>query len=275
MAWELYQKGLPKVKIAQDLEKNRDTILEWIKGIERYGLIPFLESYEKSKKGERSKRQLDPILKRKIWDIREREENCCGEKIQYFLRKEYGLKIAVSTIYVALNEKYKLRHKKKKNIQRGEVPKALKPREVIQMDTVMFGEIFAFTSVDIYSREADVWITPSITASYGAQFLDLSMRRRFNGFSELIQTDGGSEFENEFKNKVTNYCNKHRVARPYKKNEQAFIESFNKTLRMECLGWNKYRLKDLNMCQERVESFLKRYHYHRPHMGLGMRPPLS
>ncbi|MBI3619739.1 transposase, partial [Candidatus Roizmanbacteria bacterium] len=28
-------------------------------------------------------------------------------------------------------------------------------------------------------------------------------------------------------------------------------------------------------CQTMVESFLQRYHYHRPHMSLNMKPPLS
>ena len=53
--------------------------------------------------------------------------------------------------------------------------------------------------------------------------------------------------------------------------EQAYIESFNRTMRKECLGWNKYHLRDLKKCTEIVELFLKRYHYHRPHMGSGMR----
>jgi transposase len=273
--WELYQQKIPKSHIAKHLSIHRETVGIWTKEIDKIGLEAFLDNYLKAKKGERQKRQLDPILKRRIWEIREREEQCCGEKIQYFLKKEYGLKIATSTIYIALNEKYKLRSKWKKNGIRGELPKAEGPREVIQMDTVDFGEIFAFTGVDIFSREVDVLITSSITSSYGSQFLDFSMARRFNGFSKLIQTDGGSEFEAEFKLNVINYCETHRIARPYKKNEQAYIESFNRTLRKECLGWRKYRLNELAYAQNQVEIFLKRYHYHRPHMGLGMKPPLT
>ena len=60
----------------------------------------------------------------------------------------------------------------------------------------------------------------------------------------------------------------------YRKNEQSYIESFNRTVRKECLGWQNYRLKDLPECQKMVELFLERYHYHRPHMGLRMRTPL-
>ncbi|MBI5452441.1 transposase, partial [Candidatus Gottesmanbacteria bacterium] len=67
-----------------------------------------------------------------------------------------------------------------------------------------------------------------------------------------------------------------RVARPYRKNEQSYIESFNRSFRQECQGWTKYRHYQLPYCQEMVESILRRYHYHRPHMGRGMnmKPPL-
>lgn len=273
-AWELNQQGLTNISIANHLKLHRETIGKWINGIKTLGLEEFLETYVEAKKGKRQKRQLDPIIKRKIWSIRERERHCCGEKIQYFLEKETGIRMAVSTIYVALGEKYELRSKWKKNKARGDVPKAEKPREVIQMDTVDFGEVFAFTAVDIFSREVDVLMTPAITSLYGAKFLEIAMPRRFNSFTELIQTDGGSEFEDAFTKSVNNYCNIHRVARPYKKNEQAYIESFNRTLRKECLGWRKYQENELKYTQEEVEIFLKRYHYHRPHMGLGMRPPL-
>ncbi len=105
--------------------------------------------------------------------------------------------------------------------------------------------------------------------------LPQSMRRRFDGHVHLIQTDGGPEFKADFLTNVPMFCHRHRIARPYRKNEQSYIESFNRTVRKECLGWNNYRLRDLKECTEMVESFLKRYHYHRPHMGLGMRPPLT
>ena len=90
----------------------------------------------------------------------------------------------------------------------------------------------------------------------------------------LLQTDGGPEFKAEFKSKVNTFCSRHRIARPYRKNEQSYIESFNRTVRKECLGWQNYHLKDLPECQKMVELFLERYHYHRPHMGLGMKTPL-
>lgn len=273
ITWELFEQGLPKSHIAGQLKVHRETVHLWIKGIleNEEGLLGFLDQYTKAKKGKRVKRQVDPILKRRVWMIREREHDCCGQKIQYFLKKEYGIKPAVSKIYEILGEKYKLRSKLKKNQLSGAVPVALKPREVIQMDSIDFGQVFAFTGIDIFSKEADVFLAPELTARFGYQFLKQSMERRFNNFSELIQTDGGSEF----KRHVLEYTKRHRISHPYKKNEQSYIESFNRTLRKECLGWVKYKPKEISELTNYVENFLLRYHYHRPHIGLGMKPPLE
>lgn len=275
LAWELYRSNIPQLQIARDIHKNRDTIHLWIKGIKLYGLMEFLDLYEQAKKGRRTPRKASSLVKRYIWNIREREENCCGQKIQYFLEREHHLHLSVPKIYQVLAEKYVIRSKWKKNLERGPVPHPERPREVVQMDTVDFGGLFAFTGIDCSSREADVLMAPALTSSFGHRFLEQSMDRRFDGHVGLIQNDGGPEFKDEFAGHVLEYCDRHRISRPYKKNEQAFIESFNRTLRKECLGWQKYNQDQLVFCTKLVESFLERYHYHRPHMGLGMKPPLT
>lgn len=275
LAQELFEQGVPKSHIASKLNKDRETVRFWLSGIQTLGLDAFLEQYINAKKGVRTPRKVDASIKNLVWNIRDREFDCCGQKIQYFLKLENNINLSVTKIYEILSEKYVIKSKWSKNIKRGDLPYASKPREVIQMDSIDFGGIFAFTAVDIFSREADVILKPALTALNGLQFLNQTMPRRFNGFSDLIQTDGGSEFEAEFKDNVLNYTNTHRIARPYKKNEQSFIETFNKTVRKECLGWIKYPTSDLPRLIPVVETFLARYHYHRPHIGLGMKPPLS
>ena len=157
---------------------------------------------------------------------------------------------------------------------RGILPVASHSREVIQMDTINFGELYAFTAADIFSKEADILLASQLTARYGCEFLYPSRERRFDKHVHLLQTDGGSEFKAEFKTEVSLFCDRHRIAHPYRKNEQSYIESFNRTVRKECLGWQTYRIQDLPEYRNMVELFLKHYHYHRPHMGLGMIPPL-
>lgn len=277
LAWELFEQGTAKSHIAERLKMHRETVGVWIKGIESNpeGLMGFLEEYQNAKKGERKRRQIDPMIKEWVWNIRKREKDCCGLKIQYFLELEHGVRPAVSKIYEILEERYTIKRHWKKNQVRGEVPKASKPREVVQMDTIDFGGVFAFTGVDIYSREADVYLSPRLSATFGYVFLKQAMTRRFNGFVDTIQTDGGSEFEEDFKDHVLEYTNYHRVARPYKKNEQAYIESFNRTVRKECLGWIKYEPREIPEMRRYVEEFLDRYHYHRPHIGRGLKPLLE
>ena len=275
LAWELYEAGVPKTHIASRIGLGRETIHLWIKGILEYGLIDFMDRYSKAKKGPRIKRRVDPILKRWVWEIREREMDCCGQKIIYFLEKEHGVSPALSKVYEILAEKYVIKSKWKHHQARGAVPHAVKPREVIQMDSIDFGGIFAFTAVDIFSKEADVTLAPELTSEYGVDFLDTCMTRRFNSHSDLIQADGGHEFKDKFKAKVYTYTDRFRISRPYKKNEQSYIESFNRTVRKECLGWGKYKPNQIPELTAVVDEFLNRYHYHRPHIGLGMKPPLE
>lgn len=274
LAWELAGSGMQKKEIASQLKVNRDTIRLWLKGVEEHGLLAFLDLYQKAKKGSRPQRQIDPILKRWVWGIREREMDCCGQKVAYWLEKEHGVSVSVPKIYEIIKEKYVVKSKWKKNQLRGPIPVATAPREVVQMDTVDFGGIFAFTGIDIFSREVDVFLTPALTAAFGYQFLKRSMERRFDGHVHLLQTDGGHEFKEEFKIHTPDFCDRHRVARPYKKNEQSYIESFNRTLRKECLGWAYYRPEEIPELTDYLEQFLWKYHYLRPHIGLGMKPPL-
>lgn len=273
-ASELFNGGRPRTQIASDLGVNRDTVRLWLKGIGELGLPGFLEKYQLAKKGERQKRKVSIQLKELIYTIREQERGCCGQKIRYFLEEDHGLSLGTTTIYKILSEKYQLRTKWKKNQVRGPIPHALTAREVIQMDTVDFGEIFAFTSVDIFSKEVDVLLRPSLTSQDGLVFLETAMARRFNGHADLIQADGGPEFKDEFKSNVLRFADRYRVARPYKKNEQSFIESFNRSLRKECLGWSKYRADQIPELTQEIDAYLTWYHHRRPHIGLNMKPPL-
>ena len=276
MAWELIEQGVPKRHIAKHLGVSRRTVIRWSQAIQEQGdLQSFLEAYQQAKKGPREKRKRDAILKRRIWAIREKYHQCCGQKIQYFLEKEYGTQVSVTTIYKVLSEKYQLRSRWQKNKPRGPVPVAKTARQVIQMDTVLFGEVFAFTAIDIFTRESDVLLRPSLEAVDGRLFLDHCMPARFNNFSEIIQTDGGSEFKGAFSKAASAYCNRHRIARPYKKNEQSYIESFNRSFRKECLGWSKYKPSEIPQLSLCVNDWLRYYHYERPHISLGMRPPLE
>lgn len=276
LAWDLIQQETPKGRITEYLEVHRRTIIRWHQGISQSGgLENFLDAYLMAKKGSRQKRKLDSLLKKRISNLRDKHHGCCGQKIAYHLKKDYGTEVGVTTIYRVLAEKYVLRSKWKKNKKPGPVPGATSARQVVQMDTVDFGDIYAFAAIDIFTREVDVLLRPSLEAIDGQAFLHTCMKRRFNSFVNLIQTDGGAEFKKEFHQDAPLYCQRHRYARSYKKNEQSDIESFNRSLRKECLGWLKYRRSQIPELTREINQWLIYYHYERPHLGLGMKPPLQ
>jgi IS30 family transposase len=271
LAWELHRSNVTTDNIAVRISKHRATIYRWLSGIKLYGITVFLKRYRNAKKGRRQKKKTDPIVKARIYAIRKEYHDCCGEKVQYWMHKKHGVRIGISTIYRVLGEKYVLRSKWKKNQVRGPIPRASKEREVIQHDTVDFGELFAFTSVDIFTKEAQVVIRPGLEANDGAAALIRQMS--YFKFADLFQRDGGPEFKAGWNTQAKPYCHRIRTARPYKKNEQSYIESFNRTLRKECLGWGKYKKKDLDSVQDKVDEFVDFYNNERPHLSLNLLTP--
>jgi len=105
LAWELHKSHVHPDEIATRVGKHRATVYRWLKGSKGYGIREFLHHYQKAKKGRRQKRKTDPIIKARIYAIREKYHHCCGEKIQYWMRKKYGVTIGITTTYRILEEK--------------------------------------------------------------------------------------------------------------------------------------------------------------------------
>lgn len=272
LAWELHGAGVRVAVIAQRVGRHRATVYRWLKGMRSVGLREFIGEYKEAKKRPR-RGKVDPYIERRILSIRREHHDCCGEKIVYWLNKE-GIHLSRSTVYRVLNRHLRLRRKGRRNRLRGPVPRAKGPREVIQMgeDTVDFGGLYAYTAIDTYTREAQVVLLPGLSGQDARQALELVMS--YFGSCEVLQTDGGKEFMGEFEQRVGCYAQRHRVSRPYRKNEQAFVESFHRSLRKECLGWWKYKPSEREELQNEVQEYLDYYHYERPHLGLGLQPPL-
>ena len=272
IAWELRQAGQPVTYIAARVGVHRSTVYRWLKGIRQWGIKGYLKQYRNAKKGRRRRKTHGAIAQR-VLALRRQHHECCGEKIVYWLSKE-GIEISRSTVYRILNQHLQLRAKNRRNKRRGPVPQATGPRQVIQMDTVDFGHVYAFTAIDTYTREGQVVLRPGLTSRDGAAALERVMR--YFGQCEVVQTDGGAEFEGEFATALPQYAGRQRIARPYRKNEQAYIERFNRTVRQECLGWSKYRSRQIPELQAHIEEWLHYYHFVRPSMAFEpMRTPME
>lgn len=271
VAWELHRAGHKVEYIAEEVGRHRSTIYRWLKGIRLYGIKEFIRRYQNAKKGRRQ-HKTHPYVQQRVLSIRREHHHCCGDKIVYWLAKE-GIHISRSTVYRILNKLLQLRPKRRKNVSRGPVPRASGPREVIQMDTIDFGTVFAYTAIDIHTREGQVVLRPTLTAADGEVALRQVMA--YFGACHTLQTDGGSEFEAAFAERVPDFARRHRLARPYRHNEQAFVERFNRTVRQECLGWKKYTPDQIPALQVQLDQWLHYYHFVRPSMAFEpMRPPL-
>jgi transposase len=271
VVWELKRAGRTAEYIAERVGKSRATVYRWLQGIRQWGVAGYIGRYQAAKRGRR-RRKTYRYVEERVLAARREHHGCCGEKIVYWLAKE-GIELSRSTVYRILNKHLRLRSKWRRNVVRGSLPRASGPREVIQMDSIDFGQVFAFTAIDIYTREAQVVLQPGITAAHGRAALDALMA--YFGHCQIIQTDGGAEFEAEFTQSVPGYAVQHRIARPYKKNEQAFIECFNLIVRKECLGWVKYSPSHIPSLQNDVQAWLDYYLFLRPSMAFSpMRPIL-
>jgi IS30 family transposase len=271
VCWQLMQSGVSSEEIPGKVGRHRATVYRWIRELRLRGIHEFVRRYRSAKKGHRH-RKTDPVLKAHVYEIREKYRGCCGEKIQYFLKKEYAEELSVSTIYRVLGEKYVLRSKWKKNLKRGKpLVSATKPREVIQTDTVDFGQVFAFTAIDIFTKEPSVILKPTLDSHAGAEALQEQLT--YFGDIQSIQRDGGSEFKGDWDTLARQHIQRIRTARPYKKNEQAFIERFNGILRKECLGYGPYTPEQIPDLQKRLDMFLDYYLNKRPHLSLNMQTP--
>jgi len=269
VAWHLWQENIKPEVIALRTGKDRATIYRWIKRFKTIGLKRTINAYLNAKKGRRRKR-ITIETKLHIFATRERYNDCCGEKLKYYLKQDYKEVVSVATIYRVLQTRYKLSSKYKQR-KYGEAPKGKYERDVIQADTVDFGEVFAYTYIDTYTRQAYVDLETGLEGADG--YASLTEAKKKYRQVRLLQNDGGGEFEKEFRESVKMFAQEHRVSRPYRKNEQSFIESFNRTLRKECLGWKKYRIKELPEMKEKVKEYLNFYNNKRPHLGLGMKVP--
>ena len=268
VAWELKKAGRTTDQIAEQLGKHRATVYRWFTGIRRRGIRGYLTYFKAAKKGRRI-RKTHGYVEQRVLSLRREYRECCGDKLVYLLAQE-GISLSRSTVYRLLNKHLTLR-KHHRQPQGGPVQQASGPRQVIQLDTLDLGALYAYTAIDTFTREAQLVIRPSLQAEDGRAALERIMA--LFGRCRVLQTDGGSEFKAECAQAMQRYADQHRIARAYKKNEQAFIEAFNGTLRREEFGHTPFQPSDLALAQQRADAFLEYYHFKRPHMALNMLTP--
>ena len=102
----------------------------------------------------------------------------------------------------------------------------------------------------------------------------LNRLRAERGVPKMLFCDNGSEFTSQILD-LWAYHNGVRIdfSRPGKPTDNAFVESFNGSLREECL--NAHWFASLSEAKGIIEAWRREYNESRPHRALGQRTPME
>jgi len=204
-------------------------------------------------------RKIRVLLNREGWNV--------GKKLVYRLYREEGLGLLRRPTSKA--RRGAAAHSRQK-------PRAAAPNQVWGLDFVADqltdGRKFrALTVVDVYTREClAIEVGQSLKGHDVVRVLQQIANRR--GAPQVLFCDNGSEFTSQVLD-LWAYHNQVKIdfSRPGKPTDNAYVESFNGTLRAECLDAHWFSTPAEAV--ERIESWRREYNDSRPHRALGEKTP--
>ena len=202
---------------------------------------------------------------RKIRVLLNREGWAVGKTLVYRLYREEGLTLC-----------HRPPRRRKAVVPRAHRPPATKPNDAWTLDFVAdqlaSGLRFrALTVVDVFTRESiAIEVGQSLRGEHVVTVLNRLTAQR--SAPTRLLCDNGSEFCRQI---VDLWAYQHHVridfSRPGKPTDHAHVESFNATLRRECL--NVHWFESLREARERIEAWRREYNESRPHRALQDRTP--
>lgn len=202
-------------------------------------------------------RRVHILLKREGWSA--------GRNLVYRLYREEGLAL-----------KAKRPRRRKMAAHREERTAVTRANQAWALDFVhdqlVNGQTFrALTVIDIYTREAlAIEVGPRLRGEHVVDVLNRLVRRR--KAPERLLADNGSEFTGHMVD-LWAYHHKVRIdfSRPGRPTDNAFIETFNGSLRDECL--NLHWFETIADARGQIEAWRRDYNESRPHAALGYLSP--
>lgn len=202
-------------------------------------------------------RRVHVLLKREGWTV--------GKNLIYRLYREEGLSLRT-----------KRPRRRKMVVHREARCRPSRPNEAWSLDFIhdqlSNGQKFrALTVVDIFSREGlAIEVGSRLRGEHVVDVLNRLVRLR--GAPKYLFADNGAEFTGHV---VDLWAYHHGVridfSRPGKPTDNAFIESFNGSLRDECL--NVHWFDTIAHAKALIEAWRIDYNESRPHMALGNKSP--
>jgi len=202
-------------------------------------------------------RKILVLLKREGWDI--------GKKLVYRLYHEEGLTL-----------RHKPRRRRFAATNRRERVKPKAPNEVWSLDFVADqladGRRFrALTIVDVFTRESlAIEVGQSLKGDDVVRVLSRIGAQR--AVPKTLFCDNGTEFTSQAMDLWAYHAGvRIDFSRPGKPTDNAYVESFNGTLRMECL--DAHWFDSLAEAKAIIEAWRREYNESRPHRAHGERTP--
>lgn len=230
--------------------------------------IPTRSSRPHHHPSELSEEMIDAIIEYK------KKYNRCSDVIHQHLLND-GIEVSLNSVkrkldYAGLIKK---RSPWKRLHQHTERPEALKPGDLVMVDTIhlMISEkkrIYVYTLIDVYSRWCYAWASDRINAQKSTEFLKRAQVEADFKFN-CVQSDNGSEFSQHFSERIKVL---HRHSRIRKPNDNSYVERFNRTLKEECL---RILPRDVKIFNRTLPAYLKYYNTERLHMGINFKTPIS
>jgi putative transposase len=202
-------------------------------------------------------RRIHILLKREGWSV--------NHKRVYRLYREDGLNLRTKRPRRRVSAAHRIGR------QEAERPNERWSMDFVS-DALFNGRRFrALAIMDNYSREClAIHVGRAIR---GDDVVDVISRLMFTrGVPDTIQVDNGPEFISRALDKWA-YSNSVTLdfSRPGKPQDNAFVESFNRSFRDECLNVNWFL--SLHDATEKIEAWRTDYNEWRPHMSLQGRTP--
>lgn len=157
-----------------------------------------------------------------------------------------------------------------KSIQR---PKALKEGDLVQVDTIHIMQnqtekIYVYTLLDVFSRWAFALAAERIGTHQSTNFVQQAIKKSPFEFI-CLQSDNGSEFSQNFTERIQIIHRHSRVRRP---NDNGHLERFNRTIQEEFL--NKMPV-DVRAINKELPKYLDYYNHERLHLGINLKTPMQ
>jgi putative transposase len=219
-------------------------------------------------------------LRQRMHEIAQTRIRYGYRRIQIMLRRE-GWPISRNLVYRLYREeglalRSKRPRRRKMVVHREARIKPSRPNQAWSLDFVhdqlSGGQKFRIlTVVDVYSREGlAIEVDYRLRGENVVEVLNRLVRQR--GAPKFLFADNGAEFTGHL---VDLWAYHHNVridfSRPGKPTDNAFIETFNGSLRDECL--NLHWFDNLAEAKRLIEVWRIDYNVSRPHMGIGNIPP--